>query len=85
MLDLSEEPDEENTEICASYLRRMAPLNLILEMEFGIKGGVEDGVGNSGVSTEKLYSTPEDVCEVWLGLYCCGFRERSRACTSVGT
>ena len=68
MLDLSEELDEENTEICESYLKRMAPLNLILEMEFGITGGVEDGVGNSGVSTEKLYSMPEDACEVWLGL-----------------
>jgi fructose-bisphosphate aldolase class II len=41
----------------------MAPLNLILEMEIGITGGVEDGVDNSGVSKDKLYSTPEDV---WL-------------------
>jgi fructose-bisphosphate aldolase class II len=68
MLDLSEEPDEENIEICASYLKRMAPLNLILEMEIGITGGVEDGVDNSGVSKEKLYSTPEDVYKVWQGL-----------------
>merc|ERR1719277_2888334 len=68
MLDLSEEPDEENIAICAEYLKRMAPMNLILEMEIGITGGVEDGVDNSGVSKDKLYSTPEDVYKVWEGL-----------------
>merc|ERR1712193_270754 len=68
MLDLSEEPDEENIAICAKYLKRMAPMNLILEMEIGITGGVEDGVDNSGVSKEKLYSTPEDVYQVWTTL-----------------
>jgi len=68
MLDLSEEPDEENIEICAKYLKRMAPMKLILEMEIGITGGVEDGVDNSGVSKEKLYSTPEDVFKVYTGL-----------------
>mmetsp|Transcript_30363 Transcript_30363/g.64591 ORF Transcript_30363/g.64591 Transcript_30363/m.64591 type:complete len:360 (-) Transcript_30363:110-1189(-) len=68
MLDLSEEPDEENIAICAKYFKRMAPMNQILEMEIGITGGVEDGVDNSGVSKEKLYSTPEDVYKVWEGL-----------------
>jgi fructose-bisphosphate aldolase class II len=63
MLDLSEEPHEENVSICAEYLKKMAPMNLILEMEIGITGGVEDGVDNSGVSNDKLYSTPEDT---WL-------------------
>merc|ERR1719326_1015017 len=68
MLDLSEEPDEENIGICAEYLKRMKPLNLILEMEIGITGGVEDGVDNSGVSKEKLYSTPQDVYKVYEAL-----------------
>jgi len=68
MLDLSEEPDEENIEICAKYFKRMVPMKLILEMEIGITGGVEDGVDNSGVSKEKLYSTPEDVYKVYEGL-----------------
>merc|ERR1719240_306674 len=36
MLDLSEEPDEENIAICAEYLKKMAPLGMILEMEIGI-------------------------------------------------
>merc|ERR1712003_134482 len=68
MLDLSEEPHEENVSICAEYLKKMAPMKLILEMEIGITGGVEDGVDNSGVSKDKLYSTPEDVFKVYQGL-----------------
>jgi len=61
MLDLSEEPHDENIGTCEKYFKRMAPMNQILEMEIGITGGVEDGVDNSGVSSDKLYSTPEDV------------------------
>lgn len=64
MLDLSEEPDDENLAICKKYLERMAPLKLFLEMEIGVTGGVEDGVDNTGVENEKLYSTPEDVYRV---------------------
>mmetsp|Transcript_12978 Transcript_12978/g.28433 ORF Transcript_12978/g.28433 Transcript_12978/m.28433 type:complete len:613 (-) Transcript_12978:399-2237(-) len=65
MLDLSEEPHDENIGICAKYLQRMAKVDLILEMEIGITGGVEDGVDNSGVSNDKLYSTPEEVWQVY--------------------
>jgi triosephosphate isomerase len=65
---LSEEPDEENIAICQKYLKRMAPMKCILEMEIGITGGAEDGVDNSGVAKEKLYSTPEDVFAVYTGL-----------------
>jgi len=68
MLDLSEEPHDENIGVCAEYFKKMTPLNLILEMEIGITGGVEDGVDNSGVSKDKLYSTPEDVWAVWQAL-----------------
>jgi len=68
MLDLSEEPDEENIAICVKYLTRMAPLKLILEMEIGITGGVEDGVDNSHMSKDKLYSSPEDVYSVYKAL-----------------
>jgi fructose-bisphosphate aldolase class II len=68
MLDLSEEPHNENIGLCAEYFKRMAPINLILEMEIGITGGVEDGVDNSGVSKDKLYSTPDDLWQVWQAL-----------------
>mmetsp|Transcript_81873 Transcript_81873/g.218971 ORF Transcript_81873/g.218971 Transcript_81873/m.218971 type:complete len:239 (-) Transcript_81873:90-806(-) len=64
MLDLSEEPDDENIAICKKYLERMKAINQILEMEIGITGGVEDGVDNSGVSKDKLYSSPQDVYKV---------------------
>merc|ERR1719384_2159853 len=68
MLDLSEEPHHENLSICKKYFQRMAKVDLILEMEIGITGGVEDGVDNSGVTKDKLYSTPEEVFQVWEAL-----------------
>merc|ERR1711957_363168 len=49
MLDLSEEPDEENIAICVEYFKKLAPLNIWLEMEIGITGGEEDGVNNENV------------------------------------
>merc|ERR1719238_1330670 len=64
MLDLSEEPDDENIAICAKYLKRMAPMNQILEMEIGITGGVEDGVNNENVDASRLYTTSETVFSV---------------------
>jgi len=68
MLDLSEEPHAENIATCAEYFKKMAPMKLILEMEIGITGGVEDGVDNSGVDNSKLYSTPEDTWAVYEAL-----------------
>jgi len=65
MLDLSEETDPENIEICEKYLKKMAPMKLWLEMEIGITGGVEDGVDNSGVTKDKLYTSPEQVYAVY--------------------
>ena len=61
MLDLSEEFDEENIATCAKYFKRMAAVNLWLEMEIGITGGEEDGVDNTGVKAESLYTKPEQV------------------------
>src|SRR5438045_6001756 len=49
MLDLSEEPKEDNIATCKRYLERMKKINLLLEMEIGITGGEEDGVDNTGV------------------------------------
>ena len=65
MLDLSEEPDEENIEICAKYLKRMAAINMFLEMEIGVTGGEEDGVNNEDVDPDKLYTSPEQVWNVY--------------------
>ena len=61
MLDLSEEPIEENLEVCVDYFKRMAPLGITLEMELGVTGGEEDGVDNTDIDSSKLYTQPEEV------------------------
>src|SRR5690606_28466112 len=61
MIDLSEEPLEENIELCKTYLERMSKIGMTLEIELGITGGEEDGVDNTGVDSSKLYTQPEEV------------------------
>ncbi|TFG76494.1 MAG: class II fructose-bisphosphate aldolase [Flavobacteriales bacterium] len=61
MIDLSEEPLEENIAICKEYLARMDKMKMTLEIELGITGGEEDGVDNSDVDDSKLYTQPEEV------------------------
>ncbi len=61
MIDLSEEPIEENIEISKRYLERMAKIGMTLEIELGITGGEEDGVDNTDVDSSKLYTQPEEV------------------------
>jgi fructose-bisphosphate aldolase class II len=61
MIDLSEEPIEENIEISKKYLERMSKMGMTLEIELGITGGEEDGVDNSDVDSSKLYTQPEEV------------------------
>jgi len=69
MIDLSEEPLEENLEICQDYLSRMSKIDLLLEMELGITGGEEDGVDNTDVAKEDLYSKPEEIYQVYEALH----------------
>jgi fructose-bisphosphate aldolase class II len=61
MLDLSEEPLQENIEICERYLTRMTNIGMTLEIELGCTGGEEDGVDNSHLDYSALYTQPEDV------------------------
>ena len=61
MIDLSEEPIEENIAICKQYLERMSKMGMTLEIELGITGGEEDGVDNTDVDDSKLYTQPEEV------------------------
>jgi len=68
MLDLSEEPLEENIEISVEYLKRMSKMGMTLEIELGITGGEEDGVDNSDVDSSKLYTQPEEVAQVYEAL-----------------
>ncbi len=61
MLDLSEEPLEENISICKKYLERMSKIGMTLEIELGVTGGEEDGVDNTDVDNALLYTQPEEV------------------------
>ena len=61
MLDLSEEPIEENIHTSVEFFKRMAPLGMAIEIELGVTGGEEDGIDNSGVENDKLYTQPQHV------------------------
>lgn len=61
MLDLSEEPIEENIHTSVEFYKRMAPLGMSVEIELGVTGGEEDGVDNSDVENDKLYTQPQHV------------------------
>jgi fructose-bisphosphate aldolase class II len=61
MLDLSEEPLEENVEISCDYFKEFVKLEMAIEIELGVTGGEEDGVDNSDIDSSKLYTQPEEV------------------------
>jgi len=65
MLDLSEEPLEENLATSKAYLERMAKIQMTLEIELGVTGGEEDGVDNTGVDSARLYTQPEEVMQAY--------------------
>ncbi len=68
MLDLSEEPLEENIDICKRYLKRMSDMDMTLEIELGITGGEEDGVDNTDADHDDLYTKPEEVAYAYSEL-----------------
>ncbi|MFT5622466.1 MAG: fructose-bisphosphate aldolase class II [Bacteroidia bacterium] len=59
---------DENLKISKELLKECAELNIILEVEAGCVGGEEDGHDTSGLPAEKLYTTPEDMVEVYEAL-----------------
>lgn len=61
MIDLSEEPLEENIATCKKYLERMSKMDMTLEFELGVTGGEEDGVDNTDVDSARLYTQPSEV------------------------
>ncbi|MDA3959546.1 MAG: class II fructose-bisphosphate aldolase [Planctomycetota bacterium] len=65
MFDGSPVPMKENLDTSEKYLKLCAELNIILEIETGVVGGEEDGHDTSGVSADKLYTTPEDMCDAF--------------------
>ncbi len=68
MLDASELPLGENMKLSQEILKLCAENEIILEVEAGVVGGEEDGVDHSDQPAEKLYTTPEDMVEVYEAL-----------------
>ncbi len=71
MLDLSEEDIDFNLSESARLLKRMAPLGMSIEIELGVTGGEEDGVGsddNIGADNPLLYTQPEDCLKAYEAL-----------------
>ena len=76
MLDLSEEPIDENLAECARLLKRMQAIDMAIEIELGVTGGEEDGIGgeyDDSADNSKLYTQPEDVLQAFELLRDLGF------------
>jgi fructose-bisphosphate aldolase class II len=68
MLDLSADDIDFNLSECARLLKRMAAIDMSLEIELGVTGGEEDGVGHdidTSADNSKLYTQPEDVLQAY--------------------
>jgi fructose-bisphosphate aldolase class II len=61
MLDASELPLEDNLALASALLDECAEVDIILELEIGIVGGVEDAIDNEDVDRAKLYTSPADM------------------------
>jgi len=59
---------DENLKISKELLKECAELDIILEVEAGCVGGEEDGHDTSGLPAEKLYTTPDDMVQVYEAL-----------------
>jgi fructose-bisphosphate aldolase class II len=64
MLDASTLPMEENLKLADELLDQCAALEIVLELEIGIVGGVEDASDHSDVDRSKLYTSPADMVRV---------------------
>ncbi|MDA0725751.1 MAG: class II fructose-bisphosphate aldolase [Verrucomicrobia bacterium] len=65
MLDLSEEPIDENLSTSKQYFERMTPLGMTIEIELGVTGGEEDGIDNTDIDSSRLYTQPEEVNQAY--------------------
>lgn len=68
MFDGSPLPLAKNLELSKRYASRCNELGILLEVEIGVVGGEEDGHDTSGVSKDKLYTTPEDMIATYEAL-----------------
>jgi len=61
MIDLSKEKIKDNIQTCGKYLEKIKKLNMMLEIELGCTGGEEDGIDNTSINSNLLYTKPEEV------------------------
>jgi fructose-bisphosphate aldolase, class II len=64
MFDGSTLPLDENLRVSVELLDRCRELGIVLEVECGVVGGEEDGVGAEGVESDRLYTTSHDLLRV---------------------
>lgn len=66
MVDASNLPLKDNLDLCVPIYERLAKLGMMLELEAGVVGGEEDGAaGSHDTPAAKLYTTTEDMVEVY--------------------
>jgi fructose-bisphosphate aldolase, class II len=65
MLDLSEEPIDDNLQTSKDYFERMNRIGMTIEIELGVTGGEEDGVDNTDIDSSRLYTQPEEVNQAY--------------------
>ena len=75
MFDGSTLPLDENLRVSAELLEQCRELDVVLEIECGVVGGEEDGIGVGETASDRLYTTPEDLLRVAAAL---GTGERGR-------
>jgi fructose-bisphosphate aldolase, class II len=68
MFDGSELSLADNIKQSVELMKECVKHEIILEVEAGVVGGEEDGHDTSGVSNDKLYTTPEDMLAVYEAL-----------------
>jgi len=68
MYDGSELPLDQNIAQSVELLKLCAANEIILEVEAGVVGGEEDGIDHSDVPADKLYTSPEDMVQVYEAL-----------------
>ncbi|VFP81193.1 Fructose-bisphosphate aldolase class 2 [Buchnera aphidicola (Cinara kochiana kochiana)] len=61
MIDLSKKNIKNNINISSKYLKKITKLNMMLEMELGCTGGEEDGINNTNINKELLYTDTKDI------------------------
>ena len=64
MFDGSTLPLDDNLRRSAALLDECRALGIVLEIECGVVGGEEDGIGDADADGDRLYTTPEDLLRV---------------------